>query len=54
MPTGSEKTRNMTKVSRSDVGRHQPEIDNGMQRHREQRAAEGGVDQIAPAEGARQ
>ncbi len=37
-----------------DIGRHQPEIDNPVQCHREQRAAEAGVDQIAPAEGPRQ
>ena len=37
-----------------DIGRHQPEIDDRVQRHRKQRARERGVDQIAPAEGARQ
>ncbi len=37
-----------------DISRHQPEIDDRVERHREQRAPEAGVDQIAPAESPRQ
>src|SRR6516162_9441994 len=36
---------------KSDIGRHQPEIDDRVQCHREQRAPEGSVDQIAPPKG---
>jgi hypothetical protein len=39
---------------KGNVSRHQPEIDDGVQSHRKQRAPECRVDQVAPTEGPRQ